>query len=290
MSGIDRPLRSVLYMPGSNRAAIRKARKLDVDAIIVDLEDAIAVNQKEAARAALVEELGEGGFGWRQVIVRVNGLGTPWGKHDLRAIRELSLDAVLFPKINKAADIVAAAEAMSAAGLDPAQKIWAMMETPLAVLNAAAIASSIPRLKCFVIGINDLAKDLHAIQTVGRLPLLTALSLIVLAGRAAGLALVDGVFVDLENEAAFRGACEQGRELGFDGKTLVHPKQITVANEVFSPSRAEIDKAKRLIAAFEAAQAKGKGVAVLDGKMIEGLHAEEAKGLLARAAWIEWRN
>lgn len=273
-------------MPGSNQAAIKKAQSLDVDAVIIDLEDAIAFDQKETVRSVLTEEIQRGEFGWRQVVVRVNGLGTPWIKDDLAAIGRLPLDAVLFPKINSAADVHAAVGAMAAAGLAPSFDIWAMMETPSAVLNAAEIAASTPRLRCLVVGINDLAKDLHAAQTLGRLPLLTSLSMIVLAGRSAGLSLVDGVFTDLDNQAAFEGACQQGREFGFDGKTLIHPKQIETANRVFSPSVQEIEKARRLIGAFEAAQAEGKSVTVLDGRMIEGLHAEEARRLLTLAAAI----
>ena len=286
MSQNDRPLRSVLYMPGSNRSAIKRSQGLDVDAMIIDLEDAIAFDQKETARPVLVEEIQQGEFGWRQVVVRVNGLDTPWIEDDLTAIGGLALDAVLFPKINSAADVHAAIKAMDTAGLAPSVDIWAMMETPSAILNAAEIATSMPRLRCLVVGINDLAKDLHVAQTLGRLPLLTSLSMVVLAGRSAGLSLVDGVFTDLDNEAAFEGACQQGREFGFDGKTLIHPNQIETANRVFSPSEQETEKARRLIEAFEAAQAEGKGVTVLDGKMIEALHAQEARRLLALSAAI----
>ena len=289
MSQSARPLRSVLYMPGSNRAAIAKAQGLEADAVIIDLEDAIAIDQKEEARRTLVEEVSRGSFGWRQVVVRVNGLESPWTNQDLAAINDLPLDAVLFPKINTAADIHAAADAMAATGIAPSVEVWAMIETPKAVLSAAEIAVAMPRLCCLVVGVNDLAKDLHVVQTVARLPLLTSLSMIVLAGRAAGLSLIDGVFIDLENETAFEGACHQGRELGFDGKTLIHPKQIKTANRVFSPSEAEIEKARRVVEGLEAAQAEGKGVAVLDGKMIEGLHAEEARRLLSLAAAISER-
>ena len=286
MSQTNRPLRSVLYMPGSNRAAIRKSQGLDVDAVIIDLEDAIAFDQKETARSVVVEEIRQADFGWRQVVVRVNGLETPWFEDDLTALRELPLDAVLFPKINSAAEVHAAAAAMSAADLAPALDIWAMMETPRAVLNAAEIATSIPRLCCLVVGINDLAKDLHAAQTVSRLSLLTSLSLIVLAGRSAGLSLVDGVFTDLENVTAFAGVCQQGCEMGFDGKTLIHPSQIETANRAFSPTPEQIERAAQLIETFEAAQAEGKGVAVFDGKIIEQLHAEEARRLLDKASAI----
>ena len=289
MSQNERPLRSVLYMPGSNRSAIKKSQGLDIDAVIIDLEDAIAFDQKETTRSVLVEEIQQGEFGWCQIVVRVNGLNTPWFEDDLAAIGQLPLDAVLFPKINSATDVHAVVEAMVTAGLAPSLDIWAMMETPFAVLNAAEIATSTPRLRCLVVGINDLAKDLHAAQTIGRLPLLTSLSMIVLAGRSAGLSLVDGVFTDLDNEAAFEGACQQGRDFGFDGKTLIHPKQIETANRVFSPSEQEIARARRLIAAFEAAQAEGKGVAVFDGRMIETLHAEEAQRLLTLAAVIAER-
>jgi citrate lyase subunit beta/citryl-CoA lyase len=273
-------------MPGSNRAAIKKSLGLDIDAVIIDLEDAIAFQEKQTARSVLVEEIQQGDFGWRQVVVRVNGLDTQWFEDDLAALKGLPLEAILFPKVNSAADIHAAAAAMTAAGMAPAIDLWAMVETSTAVLNAAEIATSTPRLRCLVVGINDLAKDLHVAQTVGRLSLLTSLSLIVLAGRSAGLSLVDGVFTDLENETAFEGACRQGRELGFDGKTLIHPKQIETANRIFSPSKQEIKKARRLIETFEAAQAEGKGVAVLDGRMIERLHAEEAQRLLEKASRI----
>lgn len=290
MSKPEQPLRSVLFMPGSNAAAISKARGLDVDSVIIDLEDAIAVDEKDRARRTLVEGVRRGNFGWRQIVVRVNGTESPWFEDDLSAISGLPLDAILIPKIEAPADLHTAVEAISDHGIDPSVDLWAMIETPSAVLDAGRIAKSLPRLRCLVVGTNDLAKELHAVQTVGRLSLLTCLSMIVLAARAAGLSVIDGVFTDLENECAFEGACQQGRELGFDGKTLVHPKQIEAANRIFAPSAKEIEMARRVIEAFSRATSEGKGVAVLDGKMIEALHAEEARRLVALAEEISRRS
>lgn len=274
-----RPWRSVLYIPGSKERALDKAASLPADAIIFDLEDAVAMEEKPRARELLAQTLQARDFGGRARIVRINGLDTPWGRDDLAAMAGVPMEAVLIPKVNSATDVQAVA------GLIPDVDLWAMMETPLGMLNAAEIAAH-PRLKGMVMGTNDLAKDLNTRFRPDRLPMLTGLGLCLLAARAHGVVAVDGVYNAFKDAEGLRAECVQGRDMGFDGKTLIHPDQLAVANEVFAPSDAEIDLARRQIAAFDAAQAAGQGVAVVDGKIVENLHIVTAQATLAKAAVI----
>ena len=274
-----RPYRSVLYIPGSKERALDKATTLDVDAIIFDLEDAVAPDEKAAARGTLAAALADKDYGRRLRSVRINGLDTEWGRADAEAVRGMACDAVLLPKVDGPEQI----EALAAITGD--LPVWAMMETPRAMLNAAAIAAH-PKLVGFVMGTNDLAKDLQTRFRADRLPLLTALSLCVLAAKAEGIVIVDGVYNAFKDEDGLRAECEQGRDLGMDGKTLIHPAQVAIANTVFAPSEAEIDLARRQIAAFEAAEAAGQGVAVVDGKIVENLHVVTARQTLAKAEAI----
>ena len=281
MAQTDRPFRSVLYIPGSKPRALEKARGLAVDAIIFDLEDAVTPDEKAAARETVAEALRAGGYGPRQRIVRVNGADTPWGADDLAAVAALAPDAILLPKVGSPEDVAAAARHLAGE-----TRIWAMMETPAGILNAAAIAGA-PRMGGLVLGTNDLAKDLGCRDRPDRLPLMTALQSCLLAARAAGIPCIDGVFNAFRDEEGLRAECEQGRDLGMDGKTLIHPAQVPVANAVFGPGAAELDLARRQIEAFEAAVAQGQGVAVLDGRIVENLHVETARRTLARQATIE---
>ncbi|MFN3143832.1 MAG: HpcH/HpaI aldolase/citrate lyase family protein [Paracoccaceae bacterium] len=277
MDAVARPFRSVLYIPGSNARALDKARGLPADAIIFDLEDAVAPEAKEAARDQLAATLAEGGYGPRTRIARVNGLTTPWGAADIAAMR--GADAILLPKVNGVADVAAAA------ALAPDTPLWAMIETPLGVLNAAAIAAH-PAMQGFVLGTNDLAKDIGCRTGGDRMALMTSLQMALLGARAAGIVSVDGVYNAFRDEDGLRAECEQGRALGFDGKTLIHPAQLAVANAVFAPDPAELDLARRQIEAFEAAEAAGQGVAVLEGEIVENLHVAVARALIARAEVI----
>ncbi len=276
----SRPYRSVLYIPGSKERALEKARSLPVDAIIFDLEDAVAPDAKEEARATLRAELDAGGYGQRARIVRVNGLETEWGRDDIEAIRGADIDALLLPKVDGAEQLDAAAEALG--GDTP---LWAMMETPRGILNAAAIAAH-PRLAGFVAGTNDLAKELGCAMRADRLPMLYALEAMLMAARAEGKVCVDGVFNHFRDEDGLRAECEQGRDMGFDGKTLIHPAQVATANAIFAPAAEEIELARRQIAAFREAEERGEGVAVVDGRIVENLHVETARRTLARAEAI----
>lgn len=273
-------------MPGVNARAMEKARTLPADALILDLEDAVAPDAKPAARASVGTALAAGGYGRRELVVRVNGLATPWGYDDMVAAAEMELDAVLLPKV-ESADAVRQAEAvMTGAGASPSLAIWCMLETPRAMLHAEAIAGASPRVACLVMGTSDLAKDLNARHTRDRLPLLTALGLCLLAARAYGLAILDGVHLDLADDKGFAAACRQGRELGFDGKTLIHPKTIAAANAAFAPQPEEVGWSRRVIAAHAAAQASGRGVVLVDGKLIENLHVAAAHRTVALAEEI----
>ncbi len=282
MDNLARPYRSVLYIPGSNDRALEKAKGLAVDAIIFDLEDAVAIDAKADARQLLAKTLAEGGFGARFQIVRLNGMTTEWGPADLATIAPVGPQAVLLPKVGSAAEIAAVAAELDKHPACAETRIWAMMETPIGILNAASIATA-PRMGGFVMGTNDLAKELMTRFRPDREPLLTSLQLCLLAARAAGIAIVDGVYNAFKDEDGLRAECIQGRDMGFDGKTLIHPAQVAIANEVFAPSDAEIDLARRQIAAFEAAEAEGKGVAVVDGKIVENLHIVTARQTLAKA-------
>jgi (3S)-malyl-CoA thioesterase len=275
-----RPYRSVLYIPASNARALEKAQTLPADAIIFDLEDAVAPAEKPAARATLAQALAQD-YGPRARIVRVNGLDTDWGRDDIAAFAgHAGADAILLPKVNTPADLDAAHR------LAPAKPLWAMMETALAMLNAAQIAGH-PALAGMVMGTNDLAKELGSRHRPDRLALQTGLGLCLLAARAHGRVIVDGVFNAFKDEDGLLQECAQGRDMGFDGKTLIHPAQLAIANAAFSPSPEDIDLARRQIDAFDAAIAAGQAVAVVDGKIVENLHIVTAKALLAKAGVIE---
>lgn len=281
-----RPRRSVLYMPGSNARALEKGRSLPADGLILDLEDAVAPDAKAAARDTIAQALAAGGYGGRELIVRVNGLNTPWGYDDLRMAAASGADAVLLPKV-ESADAVRQAEAvLRAAGAPAGQTIWCMMETPLGILNVKEIAGASPTVGALVLGTSDLAKDLHAAHTALRLPMITSLGLCLLAARAYGLAVLDGVHLDLNDDEGFAASCRQGCELGFDGKTLIHPKTIAACNAAFAPDADEIAQAHRIIAAHAEAAAAGKGVVLVDGKLVENLHVENARRLVALAEAI----
>jgi len=270
-------------MPGSNARALDKGRRLAADALIMDLEDSIAPGTKDEARATIVNELSRGGYGRREILVRINPLGSPWGREDIAAISRTPADALLVPKVATVADVLTADSAMAAAGAPDTMKIWCMIESPLAILNVRDIACASPRLGGFIMGTSDLVKDLGALHTTDRLPIATSLELALLAARAYELAIIDGVHLDLNDDAGFEAACRQGREFGFDGKSLIHPKTLDAANAVFGPSDSDIGHARKVIAAFEAAIAEGKGVAVLDGKLVENLHAQTARQILELA-------
>ena len=274
---MSRPYRSVLYIPGSNLRALDKARGLAADAIILDLEDAVAPAEKPAARDTLRAALGQD-FGGRARIVRINGLDTEWGRDDAAAFAT-GADAVLVPKVSRPEDLDAVA------ALTGETPLWAMMETALGMLNAAAIAAH-PRLQGMVMGTNDLAKELNSRNRPDRLPMQTGLGLCLLAAKAHGRVIVDGVFNAFKDDDGLRAECEQGRDMGFDGKTLIHPAQLDIANAAFAPTEAEVDLSRRQIEAYEAAIAEGKAVAVVDGRIVENLHVETARKTLARAEAI----
>lgn len=279
MTQTARPFRSVLYIPGSKERALEKAKTLPVDAIIFDLEDAVAVEEKVNARATLAAALAAGGYGNRMRIVRINGLDTQWGTDDAQAVAAMDCDAVLLPKVESAAQVQALATLV---GDKP---IWAMMETPRGMINAPQIAAH-PQMQGFVMGTNDLAKDLNTRFRADRLPMMPGLGLCLLAAKAEGIVIVDGVYNAFKDDEGLRAECEQGRDMGFDGKTLIHPAQVDIANAAFAPSEAEVDLARRQIAAFEEAEASGQGVAVVDGKIVENLHVATAKATLAKAEAI----
>ncbi|ULY06466.1 CoA ester lyase [Bordetella pertussis] len=262
-----------------------RARELDADALILDLEDAVAVSAKEEARVQVTHALREGGFGRRSVIVRVNGLDTPWGEDDVRALAPLGPHAMLLPKVEHPAQLARAAALAAEAGA-PGLAWWAMIETPLAILNIGAIAAAGAPLRALVAGTSDLVKALHARHTPARAEVQAALSMTVLAARAHGLLALDGVHLDLADAEGLRHACRQGRDLGFDGKTLIHPRQIDSANAAFGPSEAEVVRAHAIMAAWQDAQAHGAGVTVVDGMLVEALHVEDAQRVLALAQAI----
>ncbi|MGH6879065.1 MAG: HpcH/HpaI aldolase/citrate lyase family protein [Rhizomicrobium sp.] len=286
MTGIARPRRSVLYMPGSNARAIEKARTLPADALILDLEDAVAPEAKEAARAQVCEAARTGGFGSREVVVRINALSTPWGAADLAAAADAAPDAILIPKVSRASDIHEADVHLAARDI----ALWAMIETPHAILDIGAIAAAGGKLACLVMGTNDLVKEMRGLHVRGRENLAAALGLSVTAARAFGLSVIDGVFNDIADADGFRESCHQARAFGFDGKTLVHPSQIACCNEVFAPSPEEIAAARKVIAAFEQPGNSGKGAIALDGRMVERLHADIARRTVALAEAIATRD
>jgi citrate lyase subunit beta/citryl-CoA lyase len=285
-----RPRRSALYMPGANTRALEKGRSLPADCLILDLEDSVAADAKVEARENISSALQAGGYGYRELVIRINPLTSPWGYDDLAVASTSGADAVLLPKV-ESADTVRQAEAvMVMAGASPGMGIWAMMETPIGMLHVEEIAGTSTRLECLVMGTSDLAKDLHASHTRDRMPMITSLGMCLLAARAYGLAILDGVHLDLRDDEGLAYSCRQGLNMGFDGKTLIHPRTLAIANDIFSPSPEEVDWSRKIIEAHAAAVAEGKGVAVYEGKLIENLHVENAQRMVALAAAIEARN
>jgi citrate lyase subunit beta/citryl-CoA lyase len=289
-----RPRRSVLYMPGSNARALEKARQLPADGFILDLEDAVALDAKSMARDLVRKTLQKGGFGDREVVVRINGLDTRWWVDDLQAIADCRPDAVLVPKISDPHQLQDLAARIVDMGTDPHIRVWAMLETPLAMINvreiAAAALDSETRLSGFVMGTNDLAKDTRARIVPGRLPMLPWLMNCLAAARAFGLDILDGVYNDLGNAEGFAEECRQARDFGFDGKTLIHPKQIDACNAAFSPAPEEVEAARKIIAAFDLPENQGKGVIQVEGRMVERLHAEMARRTVEIADLIAERE
>jgi citrate lyase subunit beta/citryl-CoA lyase len=274
-------------MPGANTRALEKGRELPCDGIILDLEDAVSPNAKDEARDNIVNATAEGGYGKRELLFRTNALSTPWGYDDVCAAAQANVHGVLIPKVESADEVRQVESILDANGAPDELKIWCMMETPRGILRAEEIAGATPRLGGFVMGTSDLAKDMQASHTPMRLPFISSLSMCILAGRAEGLAVLDGVFLDLDDAEGFEESCQQGLELGFDGKTLIHPKQLGAANEAFAPSEEQVEFSRKIIEAHAEAEKEGKGVVVVDGKLIENLHVENAKRLVTMAEMIE---
>jgi citrate lyase subunit beta/citryl-CoA lyase len=287
MRATVRPRRSVLYMPGSNARALDKARALPADGLILDLEDAVAPDKKATGREQIDATLKQGGYAGRELIVRINGLDTPWGVDDLAMVAKSAAHAILIPKVESAKMVQEAEKRLFAASAPASLSIWCMMETPLGILHAEEIAASSGRVECLVMGTSDLANDLHAAHTRERLPMMTSLGLCLLVARALGLAILDGVYLDLADDDGFAHSCAQAKDLGFDGKTLIHPKTIAKANEVFAPSAEEVAWSRKVIAAHAEALRAGKGVILVDGKLIENLHVESANRQVALADAIK---
>lgn len=284
------PLRSVLYAPGANRRALEKARSLPIDGLILDLEDAVAPEAKVLARDTVVAALAAGGYGHRRRVVRINGLDTPWGEADVAAVARAGADAILLPKVESPQMIEMAVAALDAAGGPLDLPLWSMAETPRGILEIDAIAAAHPRLQVIVMGTSDLAKELRVRHTPGREGLLVSLGRCVLAARARGLEILDGVHLDLQDAAGFAAACEQGRDMGFDGKTLIHPRQIEPANQAFGISAEALGQAQQLIDAWREAQQAGRGVCVVAGRLVENLHVAEAERVLAMHEAIRERS
>ena len=276
-----RPRRSVLYMPGANERALEKAKGLPADAIIFDLEDAVAPDAKAEARDRVCAAASSGEYGAKEVTIRVNGLDTEWHAADIAAAAKAGPAAVVVPKVNSVADVNAIEKGLESGGAPDHTKIWAMVETPVAMLHAEEIAAASERLTVLVMGTNDLAKELHAEHVPGRQPLLTGLGLCLLAARAAGKVILDGVYNDIKDPEGFEAECVQGQQLGFDGKTLIHPSQLEPANRVWAPAPDAVDDARELIATFEEGIAAGKGVVTHNGRMIENMHVDNARRLIA---------
>jgi citrate lyase subunit beta / citryl-CoA lyase len=282
-----RPRRSVLYMPGANERALEKAAGLPADALILDLEDAVAPDAKAEARDRVCEAASSGRYGAREVAIRVNSAGTPWHDDDLRAAADAGPAAVVVPKVDSAATVHAVEKALDAGGARDTTTIWAMLETPAALLRAEEICSASERVTVLVMGTNDLAKELRAEHVPGRQPLLTGLGLALVAARATGKVILDGVYNDIKDAEGFEAECVQGRQMGFDGKTLIHPSQLEPCNRIFAPAPEDVERSQRIIEAFEQAEAEGRGVVTVDGRMIENLHVDQARRILALAAAIE---
>ena len=285
-----RPRRSALYMPGSNTRALEKAREIAADILILDREDAVAPDAKATAREQVCAAVKTGGYGRRELVIRVNGVGTPWFADDLAAAAETKPQAILIPKVSAPETLHEVGNQLNGLWADPAIAVWAMIETPLAILDVERIARAardpVTRLACFVMGTNDLAKETRARFVPGRSPMLPWLTSALLAARAHGIDILDGVYNDIKDEAGFLAECEQGRDLGFDGRTLIHPSQVAVANAVFAPDDAELTRARAVIAAFDLPENAGKGAIQLDGRMVELLHAEIARRTVALAEAI----
>jgi len=273
------PLRSVLYMPSSNERALEKAKTIPCDGLILDLEDAVAPDAKPTARDAACAAAASGDYGRRTVTIRVNGIGTQWHDDDIAAASQAGPAAIVVPKVNSSAEVRQLVAAMEQAGAPAHTKLWAMVETPVAILSALDIAQASDRLGAFVLGTNDLVKELYAEHVPGRAPILPSLHTALLAGRAAGIAVIDGVYNNVKDTDGFLAECEQGRQMGFDGKTLIHPGQVEGANAAFAPSEAAVADARGLIQAWE--EGKGAGVVTYNGKMVENLHVESAQRTLA---------
>ncbi len=282
-----RPRRSVLYMPGSNARALEKGRTLAADGLILDLEDAVAPDAKETARDQVRDTIKKGGYGKRELIVRVNAMDSSWGHDDLVAAATMGADAVLLPKVENAGTVHHAEEIMAAAGAPDDLSIWCMMETPLGMLHAEEVAHASPRVGVLVMGTADLAKDLQCAHTLDRMPFMASLGMCILAARAAGIGILDGVHLNLNDDGGLEHSCKQGAELGFDGKTLIHPKTIDAANRIFSPAADIIEWSKKIIKAHAEATKEGKGVVVVDGRLIENLHVLNAERLVAMAEAIK---
>jgi citrate lyase subunit beta/citryl-CoA lyase len=288
MSAASRPRRSVLFMPASNARALEKARSLGADGLIFDLEDAVAPDAKPAARESVARALASGGYGARELFLRVNALSTPWGHADLVSAAAMPIDAVVLPKVESAHTVQQAREILERSGTPARNAIWCMIETPRGVLRAEDIAAACLSSGGLIMGTADLTKDLHARHTSDRAPLQAALQLCLVAARAYGLPMIlDGVHLDLADDAGFAEACRQGRDLGFDGKTLIHPKTIDTANAIFAPSAEEVVLSRRIVAAHAKAVAAGKGVVLVDGRLVENLHVEEAMRIVALTEAIE---
>lgn len=281
------PRRSVLYMPGSNARALEKARTLPTDAIIVDLEDAVAPTEKAAARNQAIAAVNAGGFGFRELAVRINALSTEWGSDDLAAVAASAAHAVAVPKVETAQQVLDIASRIPDSS---PLVIWAMIETPRGVMNVEQIAVAHARLTVLVMGTSDLANDLRVPHTPYREGLAYSLGRCVMAARAAGLTIIDGVHLDLEDDKGFSIACEQGRNMGFDGKSLIHPKQISMANRIYSPTKSAVEHAQQVIEAWKKAQRENSGVVVVNGKLVENLHVEEARRTMALMQAIEKRS
>ena len=286
-----RPRRSVLYMPGSNVRALEKAKTLPVDGVIVDLEDSVAPETKETARKQAADAVKAGGFGGREVFIRINGVDSPWHADDLSAAARAAPDVILVPKVSTPDTLELIGRRLLDMGTDRKTRVWAMIETPLAIFNILSIAAeardSETRLSGFVMGTNDLAKDTRARLVPGRAPMLPWLSMCVAAARIHGIDILDGVYNDIGNADGFINECRQGVDLGFDGKTLIHPSQIEPCNTAFSPSPAEVEWARKMIKAFDLPENRGKGVVSIDGRMVERLHADMARRTVAIAEAIQ---
>ncbi len=286
MAPTPRPRRSVLYLPGNKPRALEKGKTLPADVLIFDLEDAVGPDAKADSRTRVCEAISAGGYGRREIVVRVNGLGTEWHDEDVAAVARSNADGVLVPKVETGDQVRELVAAIDARGAPDSLRLWVMIETPRSFLKAEDIASASDRLAALVVGTNDLVNELHALHVPGRAPIVPALAMAVLGARAAGKVVIDGVFNDITDEAGFRAETRQGREMGFDGKTLIHPSQIGPANDLFGPSPDELADARKVVAAYEEARSAGTSVITVDGRMIESLHVRNAQRLLAMADLI----